>query len=215
MTQESPRKAVPESSFGVSRIGRTNGFVAGDTLEYLDMAASTSQPTPAQKRRERAERNRQIVLAKDDGATWAEVASGFGISDRQARRAYLEHLREAGQVLDLDPGATLESVLRVHLDALETLRVLGESADNSSARVGAVRSRVAVAHDLLKLLTIAGVVPPADHAARIRLETEKRRFATAVVVALEERGIDLDELEADIDRAIRGSSSSAREVVAA
>lgn len=34
---------------------------------------------------------------------------------------------------------------------LEQLRVPGEKADNSSAQVGAVRSRVAVAHDLLKL----------------------------------------------------------------
>jgi hypothetical protein len=168
------------------------------------MNTSGSSPTPADRAAARRGRNRAIAEARDGGATWPQIAERFRLSERHARRAYAEHLREAGEVVNLDAGEALREVLNVHVWALGELRALASSADNSSARVGAIRSRVSVSHDLLRLLVAAGVVPPPEHAARMQLEVEKKRFAAAMIDVLEQRGIEYGDLEDDLARALRG-----------
>lgn len=150
---------------------------------------------------------------RDGGATWRVVAEAFDLSTKQARRRYVEHLRDSGQALDLDPGAILRETLQIHVWALDELRHLADTATNDSARVGAARSRVTVARERLELLVLAGVLPPPDHAARLRLEADKRRFAAAVLDAIEESGamsaIDLDVLDGKLIGAIRATAEAA------
>jgi len=132
------------------------------------------------------------------------IAASFRLSTRQARRAYLDHLRESGQLLDLDPDEVFREVLRVHLWAMEELRIVASRADNDSARVGAVRSRVTVSHDLLTLMVRAGMLPGPEHALAMRMKAVRRAWTEAVFDALEVRGIDYGEIEDDLLRAVSG-----------
>lgn len=192
----------------VSRAHRALRYPLRRRATNPDMTTSESETTPNLRRAERRDRNRAIAEAREGGATWPVVAERFALSERHARRAYLEYVREAGRLIDLDPAETLREVVQVHTWALEELRALAATADNSSARVGAVRSRVTVAQDLLKLLVTAGVVPSADQIARLDLEREKRQFAAAVIDALECQGIDFGSLDEDLDRALLGQGAA-------
>lgn len=167
------------------------------------MAASDPSPTPVQRRADRRARNRAIADARDGGMKWREVAERFGLSERQARRAYMEHLAEAGQLIDVEPAEALRQALNVHVWALDELRQLAANADNSSAAVGAVRSRVTVSHQLIDLLVRAGLLPTVDQAFLDRLRAEQRLHVQAVVLALDERGVEYQEIEDDIQSHMR------------
>lgn len=167
---------------------------------------SSTSPSRADRRRSR---NRDIAAAREAGATWPMIAASFRLSTRQARRAYLDHLRESGQLLDLDPDEVFREILQVHLWAMEELRIVASRADNDSARVGAVRSRVAISHDLLTLMVRAGLVAGPDHALLMRMKGEQRAFLEAVFDALEARRVDYAEIEDEVMGFMRGEAPEA------
>lgn len=162
---------------------------------------STSAPTPSLTASARAERNRRIAAARAAGRAWAEIAAEFSISERTARRAEREHLAAAAAGSDglalLDPAALLRQVLDVHVWALARLGEVAGRADNTSAEVGAVRSRAATARDLLALLSHVGLLPagPAGWSADVEL----RAAAAAMVEVARRRGIPPDEILAELD----------------
>lgn len=79
---------------------------------------------------------------------------------RTAQRAVEEHLGVGDRYSDdTEPMLMLAEVIAVHVDALDRLAALAETADSTSAAVGAIRSRVATANDLLGLLGLIGVTP--------------------------------------------------------
>src|SRR5215207_1135213 len=107
-----------------------------------------------------AKRNREIARAKAQGKSWASIARQFGVSVRTAQRAVEEHLGVGDRYSDdTEPMLMLAEVIAVHVDALDRLAALAETADSTSAAVGAIRSRVATANDLLGLLGLIGVTP--------------------------------------------------------
>jgi hypothetical protein len=79
---------------------------------------------------------------------------------RTAQRAVEEHLGVGDRYSDdTEPMLMLAEVIAVHVDALDRLAALAETAGSTSAAVGAIRSRVATANDLLGLLGLIGVTP--------------------------------------------------------
>jgi hypothetical protein len=125
-------------------------------------------------------RNREIAEARLTGETWDTIAARFGLSERQARRAEREHLAGVDELaLDEDPAAVLREAIGVHRWALDRLAVLAERGDNSSARLGAIRSRVATSRDLVELLARAGLVPPTPYAWAAVIDV--RRAAEAMM----------------------------------
>lgn len=146
---------------------------------------------------------REIAGRRATGQTWVAVAAGVDMSERHCRRLHDEYVEQSGHVEDLEPEEVVRQALAVHISALDDLLILAATADNSSAAVGAIRSRVTISHDLLRLMSMVGMLPPPEHAARLRLESEKKRFVCAVIDALDAHGIDYGDLQLDLDRALR------------
>ncbi|MEW6072923.1 MAG: hypothetical protein AB1726_10085, partial [Planctomycetota bacterium] len=84
---------------------------------------------------------------------------------------------------DEDPGEVLREAIGVHRWALDELRRAASSADNSSAKVGAIRSRVATSKDLVDLLARAGVIPATPD--RWRDERDLHQIARSMLAAVE------------------------------
>lgn len=148
---------------------------------------------------ERARRNATMAARKASGATYLEVAAEFGVAVSTAKQAIADHRAAGGVVLPADPlGVRAEDALRTALDtygwAEEVLRALAAEADNSSARVGAIRQAVLVAEKRIELLTTAGVIPSADALLIARLQEQQRRFAAVVLDVLGRYGVDLREV---------------------
>jgi hypothetical protein len=165
----------------------------------LAVSASPRTVPPAA---ERAERNRRIAEERARGEPWAVIAARHGLTERQARRAREEHLRSAVSVapLDLDPNAVLAEAVVVHREVLADLALLGREADNDSARVGALRARAETSRRLLELLADAGVVP--DSVGGWRFARDYRSALVAIARAAERNGVPLEEVVAEMDRAV-------------
>jgi hypothetical protein len=167
------------------------------------MSTFPSAATPADRARARRERNREIVQARERGETWPQIAERFSITRQHARRCYVEHVREAGQVVNLNAGEVFEAIINVHTWALEELRVLAGSADNSSAQVGAIRSRVQTSNDLRRLLLTAGLLPQAEVAHRARMKADHQAFISLIEAALLRHGHNWEEIADTIDDLMR------------
>jgi hypothetical protein len=157
---------------------------------------SETPETPADRRR----RNRAILAARGAKLPWKTVASAFGLSVAQARKAAKsaeEISTEESAFADLNPDATLRRIVDVQTSALETVEKLMEDADNSNARVGACRAAGSVGSDLRDSLAAAGVIPGrvvADSGAILRVREEVRAAVAALMGAAEDEGIDLSPL---------------------
>lgn len=147
---------------------------------------------------DRVARNRRITEARAAGMPWAAIAARFGVSERTARRAEREHVASVtAEDLVENPAAVLAEAIRVHRWALDELRDLTTTADNSSAAVGAIRSRVATARDLIDLLGRAGLIPAGPYAWAVQIEMHA--VATAVLDVAERHGLATDEIVADLE----------------
>lgn len=111
--------------------------------------------------------------------------------------------------LDLNPADTLAEVVQVHRWALTELLALAAAADNDSARVGAIRSRVAISTDLLGLLQAAGAVPTGSIAFQQRVQQETRLYLSAALDVMADRGLNYDELEAEVFAIVDGHEAVA------
>lgn len=111
----------------------------------------------------RAARNAAIARDRAAGLPWATIATRFGLSERQARRAAED---AAAHAWISDPEAVADRVVHAHLRALDVLDRLAGSS-NSSVAVGAARSLPNAARSLLDVLRSTGTIPT-DHAGMWR-----------------------------------------------
>lgn len=165
--------------------------------------------TPHRRRRvsasERAQRNARMSSRKAQGATWAEIAAEFGCAASTAQQGVADHLAAAGasapavQPIDLRnvrADEVVEDALGTYAWATERLRALAVDADNSSAKVAAIRSVIDLTDRQINLLVRAGAIPGGEAAqvARItaRIHDEHRAFLRTVFDALDELGVSYE-----------------------
>ena len=146
---------------------------------------------------QRAARNRQIAVERAAGEPWDVIAARHGISERQARRGRIEHIR-SGAALDADPNDVLREAVAIHRDVLQGLAAVGIRADNSAAQVGALRARATTALQLVHLLAWAGLVP--DSAGAWRFARDLSGFVGAMVAVVERHGLDVEEVVEELDQ---------------
>ena len=150
---------------------------------------------------ERQERALAIALAHDRGATWAEVAREFGLSERQARRiggqvaaGRIGGRSSCGDPLVLaDPFEPVRRALGTLEWASDQLRHEA-TRDSSAARVGALRSLVAIEGERVRLFVALGQTPsrPSDVMAGERARDTLMR----VLAALRANGVEESKLAA-------------------
>src|SRR5688572_173879 len=102
-------------------------------------ASTPPEPSDVQRRltaAERRKRNAALAAAREAGLTWPEVTERFRLSERQARRAYADHLSLVAAQVDLDPDGLVVQVLEAHVRALSSTVALLETADSDNGRIG-------------------------------------------------------------------------------
>jgi hypothetical protein len=114
-------------------------------------------------------------------------------------------------MLEEDPGAVLREAVGIYRWALERLERLAEKGDNSSARLGAVRSRVATARDLVDLLGRAGLIPDGPYAWRF--EVEASAFVKGMLEVAGRHGIDVEEILREMEN-VPGAAPAVRRIAA-
>lgn len=160
--------------------------------------SDTLTPHPSRSKRDRrstdatrAARNRRVVASRVAGKAWPVIAAEHGLSQTQVRQI-VRDAREAGDdglsLGALDPNAIALRVIRGHEWAIERLRELAVSADNSSAAVGAARGVASVGAQLLEVLRITGLAP--QHGVRWPTVDEWRDIVDDLVRAAQADGIE-------------------------
>ncbi len=146
----------------------------------------------------KAERAREIAQQRARGLPWADIAALHSLGERQARRIYAAAIRAGATASpEHDAGAALREAVAVHREVLRDLGKVGKAADNSSARVGALRARAETARELVRLLAWAGLVP--DTAGAWAFARQVRITAVGMVDAAERHGLDLAEILDDLE----------------
>jgi hypothetical protein len=163
--------------FGVSARGILDAGMSGSSDATLNSS-------------ERARRNAEMAARRALGATWAEVAAEFGVAKSTAREGVRQHLEAGASVrvvgaavvrpADLDVGRIFADVVTTHIEVMADLGRLAEEADNSAAKVGALKGRAQAGDRLVAILGAAGLLPCPNEvllarARRVRARSGSRR----------------------------------------
>jgi hypothetical protein len=150
---------------------------------------------------DKVQRDRALVADRNRGLTWAVVARRHGLQERQARQIYAEWRdSEEPALVQRDPVQWLEETLHRYDSIIGELASTAESADNTAARVGALKAQMDAMSRQTELLVASGLLP--RNLSVIRHETDMRQAARTIVAVLKERGVGLDVLR-DIQQALR------------
>jgi hypothetical protein len=186
------------------------------------VAAPTPDPPTSGSRGRRlpaadkVQRDRSLVADRNRGLTWSVVALRHGLQERQARQIYAEWRdSEEPALVQRDPVQWLEETLNRYDSIIGELASTAESADNTAARVGALKAQMDAMSRQTELLVASGLLP--RNLGVVRYETDMRRAAQAILTVLHEHGVGPDALR-DIQQALRspgelvsGQDTSARD----
>jgi hypothetical protein len=128
---------------------------------------------PRGSAREKVERDAKIVADRARGLTWKTIADLRGVTERQCRTVWTEHLRE----VSLEPVDVREHLREAiaQLDAaIEELALLAETTNNDPVRLGSIRARLDAMATRFEVMRIAGLVPT-DYRG-VRTETQLRQI---------------------------------------
>jgi hypothetical protein len=133
---------------------------------------------PAAKK---VERDRAIVIDRNKGFTWPEIARRHGLQERQARNVYREWREDklAEEVAPRDASEWLFEALSMYQQIISTLAQTADDADNDAARVGALRTQMAAMDRHTELLLATGRLPRSLQASidRQQVQVMIRRMA--------------------------------------
>lgn len=142
-----------------------------------------------------ARRNREILAARRAGTPWALIASRFGLSERQARRAYQEALR-ATDVDAVDAERIVLRLVRSNLAALTAMEARLEAPDNGAAEIGAARTIGSLSSGLFDLLVRAGFSPTSGPGATWYADRTAQALVDGIGRLADRYGIPPGEVEA-------------------
>jgi hypothetical protein len=119
--------------------------------------ATQGQRLPAARK---VDRDRAIVIDRNKGLAWPVIAQRHGLSERQCRNVYGQWREvESERVFTRDQVEWVVERLAMFDSIIGSLAVIAEQADNSSARVGALRTQMAAMHEQALLLAATGLLP--------------------------------------------------------
>ncbi len=107
------------------------------------------------------ERQQAIVHRYDvEHVSFAQIARELGMGEKETREAYGRYVREIAPLMSVGaPEEKAAEYLRTLEDVRQQLARIGESADNDSARVGALRELVKVMFREIELRQHLGLLP--------------------------------------------------------
>lgn len=138
----------------------------------------------------REERNLKIVTSRWRGATEDELAVEHGITPRAVRKIIAEW-RASHPGLRLraaeDPSSVVDELLEEYRGTAGWFAEIARTADNPSARVGALRGRMDALEKVASLLQASGALP--HDLGRLQLEIDVKYVAEVLVAAFERHGV--------------------------
>lgn len=139
------------------------------------------------------ERQEEIVLLHDvQRLSFAQIAPRVGLGEKETRLAYHRYLREVAPLLNtLASNHKLAEYLRLLEEIAQTLRKVAETADNDSARVGALRELRTVITTDIQLRQNLGLLTPQS----VLDEQDKAAMAEKIVQLLVEYQLPAEALE--------------------
>jgi hypothetical protein len=150
---------------------------------------------------DKVQRDRALIADRNRGLTWSVVALRHGLQERQARQIYAEWRdSEEPALVQRDPVQWLEETLNRYDSIIGELASTAESADNTAARVGALKAQMDAMSRQTELLVASGLLP--RNLSVVRYETDMRQAARTIVAVLKERGVGPKVLR-DIQQALR------------
>jgi hypothetical protein len=150
---------------------------------------------------DKVQRDRALVADRNRGLTWSVVARRHGLQERQARQIYAEWRdSEEPALVQRDPVEWLEETLDRYDSIIGELASTAECADNTAARVGALKAQMDAMSRQTELLVASGLLP--RNLGVVRYETDMRQAARTIVAVLRQHGVRPDVLR-DIQQALR------------
>jgi hypothetical protein len=188
---------------------RQNLHMPGDSV-----AIATPDPRTSGSRGRRlpaadkVQRDRALVADRNRGLTWSAIALRHGLQERQARQIYAEWRdSEEPTLVQRDPVQWLEETLDRYESIIGELASTAESADNTAARVGALKAQMDAMGRQTELLVASGLLP--RNLGVVRYEIDMRKAAQTILRVLEEHGVGSDVLR-DIREALRSPAELRR-----
>jgi hypothetical protein len=159
-------------------------------------------------------RDRLIREEREQGATLEQLASRYGIAVSTVKEAIdsANAISAEEQLADLDPSDDLVAILDAQRDALATLVREMAQGDNSASRVGAAKATAPAGQALRDTLAAAGCLPgrvvnPMSTGEALTLDRVWKRAVNAMLDIAKRQGIDSNEVEAELDRALEEATS--------
>src|SRR5436305_11922644 len=115
------------------------------------------RPTQAQ-----SIRRQQLIVADRDGGnmTFSQIAKKYGMDEREVRRAYERYIAEIAPLMTaVVPEEKLVEYLRALESARQQFARIAQTADNDSAKVGALREVVRTIFREVELYQHLGLLP--------------------------------------------------------
>jgi hypothetical protein len=145
---------------------------------------------PADPLTAREERNLKIVTSRWRGSTEDELAVEHHITPRAVRKIIAEwradhpglRLRAAE-----DPSSVVDELIEEYRGTAGWFAEIGRTADNPSARVGALRGRMDALEKIASLLQASGALP--HDLGKLQLEVDVKYVAEVIVAAFERHSV--------------------------
>ena len=125
--------------------------------------------------------------------TWVAIAKKHGMGEREVRVAYQRYVTEIRPLMSPStPAATVSGYLDELRSIRRELRQIASSADNDSAKVGALREIVKTIGKEIELQQHLGMLP--RNLGEIRLQWEHRWVVQQIVEVLQRFDVPADAL---------------------
>jgi hypothetical protein len=121
---------------------------------------------------EQFERNTRIVAMKARGKSWPQISEAVGVGVRQCQKIHKAYREEHRTLRHHDPVSIVDELLEGYQADLADLTQVYEDADQSAAKVGAVKARREVRERITELLQAVGVLPHDLGTLRLELDAE-------------------------------------------
>ena len=143
----------------------------------------------------RYERNRGIVAAHLAGSSAKDVAQAVGLTDRQVRNV-LKEWREAGasELQNVNPAELLFELLELSREVASEFAATAQEADNTAAKVGALRGRLEALGQQRQILERAGVLEA--QVVRVQVDAQVRELAALFVTVCREHEVPENAMQA-------------------
>jgi AraC-like DNA-binding protein len=157
---------------------------------------------------DRRARDRLMREEHDQGATLEALAQRFGVSVATVKRGIsrARTLSAEEQLYAVDPANELVLILDAQRAAIRALIREMDSADSSSARVGACKATAVVGQGLRDTLASAGHLPgkivnPTSSGDELRWKREMDEIVNAFLDVADRTGIDWEAVEREMEEA--------------